>query len=253
MYTILSDLDGTLLTDDNKILDEDLILLKEIIKKNNFCIISNSSYHQLLEIKNEYNLDIDLISYTSNIALIDGKIIKNEINKNIANLILNEFNESIYTAYSEKLNKCLIYNYIERLDSFYPKCEREIINKFNSNIEQLFIAIKKETKDLIINFIIDNNLSYTLLGEDKNRALFMIYDNKLKKDQIINILKKAYNNKIIGISNSYYDIDFISLSDIKIAMKNSDIKLKHSCDIITEFDNNNGGAIKEIYKIIKEK
>ena len=57
------------------------------------------------------------------------------------------------------------------------------------------------------------------------------------------------NQKIIGVSDSYYDIDMISKCDIKVAMQNADSKLKEIADYVTVFDNDNGGAIKLLYDI----
>ena len=64
------------------------------------------------------------------------------------------------------------------------------------------------------------------------------------------LLKDEYvNQKIIGVSDSYYDIDMISKCDIKVAMQNADSKLKEIADYVTVFDNDNGGAIKLLYDI----
>ena len=251
MYTILSDLDGTLLNDNNKIDNDDLSLLHKITKNNHLCIITNSNYLNLLKIISDYNLNVDFFSNTSNIARINNEYIKYEIKKEIINNILNKYEDYIYTAYTE-LDKCYVFNYVDRIKSFYPS-DVKIINKIESDIPYLFIAISNDIKDSFIKNINELKIEYKIEGNDSKRTILILYKKKLKKKDIFKLLNDKYSDKkIIGISNSYYDIDYINLCDIKIAMNNSDNKLKEIADIITKYDNNSGGAIKELNELIND-
>ena len=81
--------------------------------------------------------------------------------------------------------------------------------------------------------------------KDRNRELLMIYKHKISKALAIDMMKDTYcDEKTVGISDSYCDIDMINLCDIKVAMLNSDDQLKAACTHITKYDNNHGGAIK---------
>ena len=83
---------------------------------------------------------------------------------------------------------------------------------------------------------------YTLIGKDKNRAFYNIKSAKITKESAYDIIIDYYKNKkTIGIADSYSDLGLLNKCDIKLAMKNSDNKLKECINNITKYSNNEDG------------
>ena len=246
MFSILTDFEGTLITDKGILNDMDLLRLRDILASgNHICIVSNTSFDQLKEFKTKYSLNIDILSIMSGVAEINNKILKNKIPAFILNKIYEEFNEYIYTAWASDDEKTYIYKFQDRLDPLYPKSNREIVNDFNVEVPSAIIAISKEIADKFNDYINQLGILILPLGGDSNRSLFRIYRGSSTKADSYYLMKNAYNDeKIIGASDSFVDYDMIEKCDIKIAMKNGDQKLKDAADFITEYDNNEGGLIK---------
>ena len=239
MYLCISDYDGTLIKSDKTISNYSINVINEFVKDNNFIIVSEANFDELLDFKNKYNLNIDLMSSSTGIMMINNRIIKNEIDYKKINTIITLFKDHIYTAYNDNT----IYNFQERLINLYPK-KYKIDNKFDSST-YINIAIDINYEKDFISFLESNDLIYNLIGKDKNRAFYNLKNDNYNKDNAYNIIKDYYKNKkTIGFSDSYSDFKLLSNLDIKVSMKNGDESLKTSCNYITEFDNNNDGLAK---------
>ncbi len=250
MYSILLDFDGTLIRSDGTIEYNDVNLFKKIIEENNVCVVSSSSFNSLQKFKNKYKLNIDIVSTSSGVALINNKTITNLIPKIIINTLINEFNDYIYTAFGEYNEKAFIFKYHDRIKLLYPKKESYISNQLEFDVASITFVIKKTKASQFINKIETLELNYRIISSDRYRDVISIFRDSVSKSDAYYLLKDEYvNQKIIGVSDSYYDIDMISKCDIKIAMLNGDAKLKEICDYITEYDNDHGGAIKLLYDI----
>ena len=159
--------------------------------------------------------------------------------------------DNIYTAYLESINKTQIINYQERLDSIYPKINREIINNPKEKANSIFLAINNSIKNLLINLLLELKIAYKILGEDKNRIILRLSSNFNDKIDIYYYLEDYLKDKkIIGISDSYTDIPILDKCDIKIAMKNGDEIIKNKYEI-TKYDVNNNGALIALKDICK--
>ena len=250
MYTILCDFDGTLVMDNGKIDIKYMDMLQDICNNNHLCIISNSSYDTLNKFKTDNNLNIDILSLSSNIASIDNEIIINKLSSIIINSLIDLFNRYIYTAYSESDIDTVIYKYQDRLDLFYPKHNRSIINKVIDDRPSFTFVIQNDGVDKFLDKIRNMHLSYKSIAKDKNREIINVFKLPISKSDGYYMLLNKYNSdKTIGISDSIYDYDMFEKCDIKIAMKNGDLELKKRSDIITKYDNNNSGAIRSLYDI----
>ena len=250
MYSILLDFDGTLIRSDGTIEYNDVNLFKKIIEVNNVCVVSNSSFNSLQKFKNKYKLNIDIVSTSSCVALINNKTITNLIPKIIINTLINEFNDYIYTAFGEYNEKAFIFKYHDRIKLLYPKKESYISNQLEFDVASITFVIKKTKASQFINKIETLELNYRIISSDRYRDVISIFRDSVSKSDAYYLLKDEYvNQKIIGVSDSYYDIDMISKCDIKVAMQNADSKLKEIADYVTVFDNDNGGAIKLLYDI----
>jgi len=245
MYSILCDFDGTLIKSDRTIDKDALITLKKLLIDNHFCIVSQSSISELLTFINYYDINCDLFSLSSNILFINGEYQMDLIDSKLLNRIITKYKNNIYTLWSETVNKTYIYNYNERVELIYPKINRTVVHMIPENLCEVTVAINNEVSESFKQEILDNNLYYSSYAKDKHRELLMIYKHKIDKSYAIEVYKDYYNDKkIVGISDSYSDIDFISQCDIKIAMKNADEKLKNNVEYITPLTNNESGAIK---------
>lgn len=250
MYSILLDFDGTLIRSDGTIEENDCLLLKKIIEENNVCVVSSSSYNSLQKFKNKYKLDIDIVSTSSGIALVNNKTITNLIPKIIINTLINEFNDYIYTAFGEYNEKAFIFKYHDRIKLLYPKKESYISNQLGFDIASITFVIKRTQSMQFINKIETLELNYRIISSDRYRDVISIFRDSVSKSDAYYLLKDEYpDKKIIGVSDSYYDIDMMSKCDIKIAMQNGDSNLKEIADYVTELDNDHGGAIKLLYDI----
>ncbi len=251
MYSILLDYDGTLIRSDNTIDENDVILLKKIIENNNVCVVSSSSYNSLLKFKKKYDLNIDLVSTSSGVASINNRSITNLIPKIVINRLIDEFKDYIYTAFGEYNEKAYIYKFHDRIKLLYPKKKECFISDIlDFDLPSFTLVIKKTYSMQFINKIETLELNYRVISSDRYREVITIFRDSVSKSDAYYLLKDEYiNQKIIGVSDSYYDIDMISKCDIKVAMLNGDNKLKEICDYITEYDNDHGGAIKLLYDI----
>ena len=250
MYSILLDFDGTLIRSDGTIEYNDVNLFKKIIEENNVCVVSSSSFNSLQKFKNKYKLNIDIVSTSSGVALINNKTITNLIPKIIINTLINEFNDYIYTAFGEYNEKAFIFKYHDRIKLLYPKKESYISDQLEFDVASITFVIKKTKAGQFINKIETLELNYRIISSDRYRDVISIFRDSVSKSDAYYLLKDEYvNQKIIGVSDSYYDIDMISKCDIKVAMQNADSKLKEIADYVTVFDNDNGGAIKLLYDI----
>ncbi len=250
MYSILLDFDGTLIRSDGTIENNDVNLFKRIIEENNVCVVSSSSFNSLQKFKNKYKLNIDIVSTSSGVALINNKTITNLIPKIIINTLINEFNDYIYTAFGEYNEKAFIFKYHDRIKLLYPKKESYISDQLEFDVASITFVIKKTKAGQFINKIETLELNYRIISSDRYRDVISIFRDSVSKSDAYYLLKDEYvNQKIIGVSDSYYDIDMISKCDIKVAMQNADSKLKEIADYVTVYDNDNGGAIKLLYDI----
>ena len=250
MYSILCDYDGTIINDNNSIDEKYIDMLKDICDNNIFFLLSSSSYNELINFKNKYSLNINIYSLSSNIMYINNEVKFTGLSKYIINTLINDYNRYIYTAYSESANDTLIYRFQDRLDMFYPKNNRKnIIHVDDDRPSVTFVLDNRITEDFYKR-IHRFHLGYQSIAKDKNREIIMVFCKRISKSDGYYYLKDEYpNNKIIGITDSFFDYDMIDKCDIKIAMRNGDDKIKNNSDIITKYDNNNGGAIIELYNI----
>ncbi len=249
MYTLIYDFEGTF-KNPNGISKEALEILKKFlsIEGNKALIASDATFEELNSYICEYDLNIDLYSVSS-LTFYENKILKhNLIDKDIIVHINNKFKDDIYTAYGEGIESSFIHSYQNRLELIYPK-RREM---HLSNLSYYIIAIKKEKKDELIAEINNLDLSYDFLGIDSNRCLIRIKKYALtKKDIALKYKKESPNNILIGFSDSYTDINFLNVCNVKVAMKNAKWELTSLADYITEYDEFNDGAIKILNNICK--
>lgn len=249
MYTLIYDFEGTF-KNPSGLSKEAIKILNKFLKnkENKILIVSDSTLDELLHYLKDYNLDIELYSVSSLSFYKNKNVEYNLITKDIITYINDLYKDDIYTAYGEGITASYIYSYQNRLDAIYPKKRKMKL----ADLSYYIIAINKDKKLEIIKTIKDLNLAYDLLGDDPNRCLIRIKKYGLtKKDVALNYKKESPNNILIGFSDSYHDIDFLNVCNVKVAMKNAKWELTSVCDYITDEDENHDGAIKILNNICK--
>lgn len=250
-YLIFADYDDTLAVNKNLSI-KTINGILEITKNNKLCILSFSSFDDIFNILNQNKINCDFFSFSSNKGIINNELIINNISFEKINELFNKFNPFIYTFYAQNEEKTYIKNYQERLAIMYPKKNQELIDKLDKDVESAFFAISIE-ESINFNETVNNlGLEVNVIACDKFRELAIIKKNNLKKADIVNHCKMIYPNyKTIGIADSYDDFEFIKHCDIKIAMKNGDLKLKKECDITTSDTCSNDGCITTLLNITR--
>lgn len=222
MELALLDFDNTLTNSNGVLLDETIQDIKKYTKENKICIISNSTYNELLKIKNDNLLDISFYSLSNNMGLIDNKLVKSDLDYHLINEIINNFKDFIYTLWANDSSNSFIYNYQDRLSFFYPKENRIIINEFIKNIPSISIAINIGCYDEFYSFIEKLNLGYEIIAKDSKRNIVKIFNLDHQKNVLFNkIINYFKPDKTIGIGDGIDNLSFINLCDEKIAMKDS--------------------------------
>ncbi len=251
MYYCFMDFDGTLTINNKNLNKEAINIINKYLINNELCIITEENYDLIKEYLFTNNIKCDIASIGSNTLLFHNQLIKGNIPLIKIKKIFNLCKDNIYTAYLESINKTQIINYQERLDSIYPKINREIINNPKEKANSIFLAINNSIKNLLINLLLELKIAYKILGEDKNRIILRLSSNFNDKIDIYYYLEDYLKDKkIIGISDSYTDIPILDKCDIKIAMKNGDEIIKNKYEI-TKYDVNNNGALIALKDICK--
>ena len=242
-YLCISDFEGTLIKTDGSISNKTIEYINKFTNDNSFIIVSEASFNLLNEFKNKYQLNVDLFSVSEGILSINNQIIAYYLDAKLINKLIDLFKDYIYTAYSNDT----VYNYQERLINLYPKNYKISDNFIDSTFINISIDINKN--DDFIRFLESNDISYLLIGKDKNRAFYNIKSQNINKESAYDYLMKYYKNKkTIGIADSYSDLGLLNKCDIKYAMSNSDNKLKENIDNISNYSNNEDG----IYHILND-
>ena len=250
MFLAILDYDHTLTTNDGVLLDKTIMDINKFVLKNKLCILSEATFNELNEIIESHDLNCDFFSISSAKGKINNKLIFSSLNHNDLNFIINKYNNELYTAFFEDDNNSYVIKYQERLDLLYPKKNRQIITNISEDINSIIIAMNNINLENFYKDLDDLNLDYIILAKDKNRNLVKISSNKYsKKSKIVYLLKDIYKDcRTIGVSDSINDLDFVSLCDIKIAMKKSELESKLS--ITTDLDNSLNGCMDKLFKII---
>lgn len=245
-FFCLCDLDGTLLNSTGEVDLESIHLINNMTDKVKIIIVSQASYLKLIELKEKYNIEVDIFSTSSKKALLNNQLYFNTIDSNIISKIIRKFENSIYTAYGEGMDNNYIYKYQERLTSIYPKkYQEEFID-----LTVLYLSIYNDCYDEFMLYLGALNLDAELIMQDYKKSLLCISKKKFTKEEAFDLAKNIYNLEAIGITDSIKDINMIKKCKIKIAMKNGDLELKNKCEIITEFDNNSAGAMKTLFSLL---
>lgn len=260
--TIVSDMDGTLLTRDKKISNENKKAI-EYFKKNggSFTIASGRIYPKITMFADELNLNIPIIAS-------NGSIIYDYENKKILTKKL--LDNKVFKVIEEIMNKYLDYGFeVAGVDEVFFLRDNEAVQKhirdeeFTNrkwiNLSDIDFEMTKfliaHTPDKIS--VIEKELScvysnYSLFRSDD--YYFEVIPLNVSKGSALNDLRGILGNKatkIYSVGDNMNDLELIKEADVGVAMKNAHPDLKKNADFILPYTNDESGIAKLIELIEK--
>ncbi|CDZ74906.1 HAD hydrolase [Peptoniphilus sp. ING2-D1G] len=267
------DLDGTLL-DSHRVLDQRNLEFFKYLKENKYKFVINTgrSYRSALRFFKETNIDI---------ICNNGNMCRNTLNDEI--IFINPISKEKAMEIILSIDKYSLIQPLLHINAFEKGFDVVAIDKKTTVKARRYLDDFGEHLLKVKNFdkITYDILSIVLVGDyeslnyhkielkkkfDKfnfhlmkihSKNTFMLEILPENSDKWYGLLSyKSHNNllsyKVISIGDDSNDAMSIKNSDIGIAMKNSDFLIKQNADVISDFDNNELGAIKIIKKILEE-
>lgn len=271
---IAIDLDGTLLTDDKKVPEENKRVLIDAIHKGYEVVIATGRrYWSAKRFVEEIDENLTILANNGNIArnIKDDKIlIKKYLDK-----------DDFYTLIAEGKKKGLypiihVDNYEEGYDMVIEldKDNEKYCNYLSGNIDR-YKRIEDLTKIdtpkvLSVVYVGDKNIMekfnlYITRAYPGKYSSHVMYNLKIA-EALLELMnpngtkwlsleeyaekKGIISSEIIAIGDDSNDIEMLTKAGLGIAMKNSSDFVKKTADVITEKDNNNCGVACTLRKIL---
>lgn len=279
---ILSDLDGTLLNDDEQLTPYTIRVIKELTKRGHiFCIATGRPLRSSEHIYHALGLN-------TIIANLNGSILTNPTDPNFLPINLTFSKDIIKTILSLKeINKYLGSILVENYDgSYFISNERdedvsqEFLNKFHINnkgnyyrisidelheikkdLNSILIHLKDKRKIDLLSFAI-KSVTNTLVVRswsipfDTEGTVIEINSIFSNKGTTLKFLSSFYAiplQNCFSFGDGENDLEMIRIINKGYALKNSSHVIKLSSRLITKFDNNNNGVARELEKIFNIK
>jgi Cof subfamily protein (haloacid dehalogenase superfamily) len=258
---IVSDLDGTLLCDEQKISSEFKEVFQELKEKNIlFASASGRQYYNMIEVLEEYKDDMVFIAENGCIMF------ENEVQKYISNLDRNEANELIEIARGVEGTEIYLCGkesaYIETSEDKYVDIARTYFGRY-----QIVDDLTKVEDDILKVSIFDyhNDVnkktdSYFRHLEDRFQLTLggsMWYDiipkgaNKGEAVKELQKLKNIKSEETMIFGDYMNDYEMMKCGKYNFAMKNAHPDLLKIASFVAE-DNNSNGVPRAIRKVIRE-
>lgn len=284
MKILFSDLDGTLLTDDKRILDEDMAAIDSMLAAGHKFLITTGrplfSAKLLAQKYGFFKPGFFLVSFnggliydcgtgeavlTRNISVDDAKFIMDEAHRNgfhahtyAGDLVISEYE-------TEQLkNYCRLMN----MDYLVVNDVREYFGQTNYQAVVPNVPINVVVKPPIkVNVITPGDHSSLLdfraeMRKTTEGKLFDVFskpemlefsDLKTNKGDAVRFMAEFYGvplSDTIACGDEENDCPMISAAGVGVAMANASDTAKSCADYITERDNNHGGIAEVVKKFI---
>ncbi len=271
IQVVVSDIDGTLLTDDGFVDKESQKLISELPKHGvHFTVATGRLHSAITELAADLGIDIPLIS-------MDGALIKSYPEGEI---LFESFVKEKYVRKAVALADTFLLNVALCHDDAIYYTERnsvipQIMDKFGAKYKEVESYDDYYDRTLEVVFASDykHNLRYVYnrlsfpytFGLDRSFFRSQRHDNiyyleirnkgtskgmgfrRLLKD--LNI--KEANAAVIG--DWYNDLSLFKVGGFKVAVSNAVAEVKRQADFITTRDNNNGGVGEFVEMILQAK
>ena len=275
---IASDLDGTIVGDNNIVSDENLKAISKInSKKINFAICTGKTYQITKSFCQEFDAKYGIFNNGSQIydlttgeKLFSSCLALDEIKALIDIARENNFHVHVYSddeLITEKLKFLDLRNFKLLNSSGYKfviiNDVLDYIQKNNLEINQLVLSASRipiEFKSQIKTLLPVSIEHISKTGEYKDKVINKEYEylsiipGNTNKDTAIKFLEKYLNvssDEIMAIGDNLNDLDMVKNSGIGVAVSNAYNELKDVAKYVTNSDAQNGGFAEAVYKFIK--
>ena len=254
------DIDGTLITNNKKILAETKQDIIKAYKKGVIiCICTGRAYPAAKRYIDELDLDIPLILYNgSRIIMNNGKeiVFNKTIDKEVSNGVFDIINMNDGTCCFWK-DDTLYFNkndeytaYYEKLTGIKPAIIKDYDESLFTNINKFLWFDTPENLQFIKNNILNNVAGIDCFKSQNN--ILEIVPKGINKGEAIKFLANYYNidiSEVIAVGDDENDISMIMAAGLGVAMGNARSCVKEVADYIT-LSNEENGVGKVINKFI---
>lgn len=279
---VASDLDGTIISRDNTIFENNLKAISDINNKNiNFVICTGKTYPIIKGLCSKFNASYGIFGNGNQIIdLKTGKEIykkllsPSEINSCIDIAKSHNLHVHIYTdneIITEELKYMDLRNYKLQKENFYDtslkivtvKNLKEYLSTNTVDVCKLIISSESDLSNIKNEILDKENLSITTIkkyGEYKDNVINKEYEylditpKNINKSTALSILGNYLNidnSEIMAVGDNLNDFDMVKNSGIGVAVANAYDELKQVANYTTESSVEKGGFAEAVYKFIE--
>ncbi|HDX9578648.1 TPA: HAD family phosphatase [Bacillus pseudomycoides] len=275
MKLIALDMDGTLLSSNLEISNENLEAIRDAEKAGHIVMIcSGRAKEDILKLLEQYQLSLPLGASNGAVVYADGKVIhsrtlnREKVYEIAKQLEAEKFPYKLYTNkgvyapdnWKEQVTKSFQLNK-ESLDITIEEIERITENQLKANLITTFQSIEDVISDstieiskfFILTFNTDNR-TQLLQSLEKDEAVMVtasaptnleIMDKHGHKGTGLQEMAKYFHIPLqdtIAIGDNFNDVPMLEVAGLSIAMGNAEDDVKQLCDIVTTTNDENGVA-----------
>lgn len=275
LYKLIAvDLDGTLLTDNKEITEENLDTIHFLIELGYEVVVATGrSYYSARRLTDDIK---DPLVYIAN----NGNVVRNSIDDSLLSSLYlphgdceailregnnRELNPIVHVDYYQEgydiiLDKDGLSKYYDNRLSDNIIRYRKVEDYFSQNLDRVLAIVYPGDRDILMDFHLTINRLYP------NRYNSHVMENVVMSDALLEIMnpmgtkwntlrqyalsKDIKPYEIIAFGDDNNDIDMIKNVGLGIAMRNGSELVKNSAKIITERDNNNSGVAFELKRVL---
>ena len=283
---IASDMDGTLLNHNHKILKENVDLINYAKNQGiEFIVATGRAYYEALPALNEKNINCDVISFNGGIVYDkNGNIISitpmlpKDLYYTIEILKSFDISYQLYTKntiYTKSIETDInAYIDLIRSNGYDPDVEHlraEAQQKLDvgyiTEVENIELYLNEKENPPIKIIAISNDISKLenaakLLSENKSISVTSSGANNIEimhknatKGEALKEIAKIYGINLenaVAIGDNLNDQAMLDIVGYSVAMKNGNTILKEQAKYVTEKTNSEGGVADTIFKLIEE-
>ncbi len=269
---IVSDIDGTLVSNSNKISNQTVELIKQLRKKNiHFSLASQRVHSSIVPIAKELEIDIPYISLNGTlIQNIEGKVILNKsiIDKKYvlkALRLAEKHYVKIALCYDDRIvyteDNSVIKDFMTRLGTTYT-----LVNSYDKYTDNVLEIIMSGNDRKAMKYIQQKmNPPFRLFLKVKyyrSQSLQGVYHIEIVKKGInkktgLRLLAKYLKikkNQVLVFGDWYNDRDLFQFGGTNIALENAVDELKDMADFVTDKSNDEDGVghfLKMFHETVK--
>ncbi|WP_072469198.1 Cof-type HAD-IIB family hydrolase [Urinicoccus massiliensis] len=271
---ILFDLDGTLLTDDKKIGQEDIERLGCFIQEgHHLAVATGRRYFSAREILNRYGIKMPIIA--NNGAVIrdqdDRLIFRKALDMNLIEKIIETsrdfpvcpvfhidgFHKAYDMVYHAKNFNSDLLDYLEdepirvlKIDNYLDLKDEEVLSTIYFGRDDILEDFQEKLQEHY-----PNSLSMHILRNlDQHVGILEIMPHQVNKFFGAQIMAQRLHKgpcDMITIGDDVNDLVLIQNARVGIAMANGPASVKSIADFVSDYDNNHCGATQAIEKYLK--